>query len=171
MEDSKRFINLTSSYREFLDKIDSILQYDVTTNSKTLNKIHNKIDDIKNLCNLHNSDVNRLLLYCDNTHPTLKKFKDYVILKNVNFLKKVIKDPKYTTFLNNIHTTITTILNRHIDKKHIEEALVSLWNKYLEYWDGYWHSIEVSKNGKIKNIEIVDPYEFEELINLVRKKK
>lgn len=159
MEDNKRFINLTTSYKDFFNNINNDLQHvTIKLDFKKLDKIHKKIEQEAILNNLHNNDLNRLLLYCDNSSPILKSLKNFVILRNVRFLEKVIKDVKYKEFINKL---VNNIKNTSINQ--VEKALTTIWNKYLEYWNGNWHFIDYS-NGKIKSIEILDPEEYKNLI-------
>ncbi len=169
MEENKRFTNLAANYRLFLDSLKPIWEHNQLSNSmsyKKLEKIHKNISAIADSQGIRNSDINRLLLYCDNDHEALRWLKDFAVLRNVKLLEFVIHDPKYNDFLATLSENMPKIGAAPIKKSRLEKALTVLWNKYLSYWDGYWHSIEIV-NGKLKKIEIVDPSEYQKLLDIL----
>lgn len=170
MDASKRIVNLSSTYRTFLDKVDALFataEPSLDTDLKKLDKLHKEVEAAAAALDMQKNEINRLLLHCDNEHPVLHELKNFVVLRNVRLLEKAVKDPKYKDFLNKVSAAASNALDKTIPISQMEKALSTHWNRYLNYWDGYWHAIEYS-NGRIKSIEIVDPNEFQELLNLIK---
>lgn len=164
--DAKKFTNLTGNYKPFLTKIDSLLvEINKDTKLSKLYTIHNTIETIAKENDIYTNDINRLLIYCDNPNPTIKKLKEFTYLKNIKLIEKAIKDSKYKTL---IKTLIEECIKqkKNVNEKKIERTLVLIWNKYFPYWNGFWKYITYEK-GMIKKIEFFDPTDIEELIKLV----
>jgi hypothetical protein len=173
MDASKRIVNLSSTYRTFLDKTGALFATappSLDTDLKKLDKLHKEIEGVATGLDMQKNEINRLLLHCDNEHPVLHELKNFAVLRNVRLLEKAVKDAKYKEFLGKVAASASNALDKPVPVAQMEKALTTLWNRYLNYWDGYWHSIEYS-NGRIKGIEIVDPNEFQELIGILTKKE
>ena len=163
----KKFQNLSIDYRLFLDDVNnklSLINLNKEINLKKLENYKNEINEIGYKYNIHNSDINRLLLQCTNNHNGLNLLKDFTLLRNIKLLEKTIKNSKYLDFINNLKE------KEKLNSKEIDLGLTKFWNKYLTHWDGFWKFIDYS-GGNIKKIEILDPKDYQEFIACLSKDK
>jgi hypothetical protein len=164
--EAKYFSNLNSNYRTFLNKIDELVSnIDKNSNYILLDNIHNSIELIAKELEIYTNDINRILVYCTNTHPTIKKLKDFTYLKNIKLVEKAIKDEKYKLCLNKLLEECNKKLKKQLILKDIETQLIILWNKYFTYWNGFWKYI-IHEKGRIKKVEFIDPTDIDEFIKL-----
>jgi hypothetical protein len=164
--ESKRFTTLNPNYRNFLSNISKLInKIDINFKYLELEILHNQISLIAKENEIYDIDINKLILYCDNTNATLKNLKDLTYLKNIKLVEKTIKDNKYKAFINSLQNEYKKQTGLDITELVLEQKLLKLWEKYFNYWNGFWKFINCDK-GKIKSIEFLDPLDIKELFKI-----
>ena len=156
--DSKKFVNLNANYKDFLGKIEPLLNVELTAETP-MTKLQKIYEDISLLLGggMERNDLNHLLINCNNTNPTLQKLKDYVYLRNLKILEKAVKHSKYKDFV-----TKTKSLKGGSSSKSIDAAFLKTVSPYFHYWDGLWRFIDYS-GGKVRSVDVLDPSDINQL--------
>jgi hypothetical protein len=158
--DSKKFVHLNSSYKDFLCKIEPVLANIELSQNTPMSKLQQTYDEISNIIggsNIERNDLNNMLINCTNTNPTLQKLKDYVYLRNLKILEKTIKTDKYNDFVTKIKN-----LKGGASSKSIDGAFFKVIKPYFGYWDGLWRFIDFNR-GKVRGVDVIDPNDIKQL--------
>ena len=70
--------------------------------------------------------------------------------------------------LNDIKIRVKKIIGKDVSLNTIEKYFVKILKKYKYDWDGLWSMIDVNKKGTIKNINLFDLDDFNELVGFVK---
>lgn len=163
--DSKKFVNLNPTYKEFLNKVDPMIK-DIELNQSTplskLEKVHEDISQLLGGGYIERNDLNHLLVNCSNGNTTLQKLKDVVYLRNLKITEKAIKNDKYKDFVTKTQNI------KGGTSKTIDRAFLNLIQPYFGYWDGLWRFMDYSK-GKIKSIDVLDPEDIKKFNSYLEK--
>jgi hypothetical protein len=165
--DSKKFVNLNATYKEFLGRVEPMIKDIELSQSTSLSKLEKVHDDISQLLgggHIERNDLNHLLINCSNGNSTLQKLKDVVYLRNLKITEKAIKNDKYKDFV----TRMMTSKGGNVTNKKVDKAFLELIRPYFGYWDGLWRFIDHSK-GKIKSIDVLDPEDIEKFNSYLEK--
>jgi len=152
--DSKKFAVLNPEYKTLLSQVEEIFK-DVELKANLplskLQKIHDDIGALLGGGKIERNDLNNLLLNCTNDSVILLKLRDFVYLRNLKILEKVVKDDKYKDFVGRIKN-----LKGGANSNNIDKAFFKLIHPYLHYWDGLWRFVDFSK-GRVKGVNVIDP--------------
>lgn len=135
------------------------------TKHKELNKIYNKINEmfIEQGCDPY--EINSIINSDKIDDEYTKKLRNFVYLKNKNILKEAANTEMWERNIYNIMSYCKNTYNINSDFDKMESAFLQLEKKFVMNWLGYWSTIEMNKNGKIKDINIFDMSDYETIVN------
>jgi hypothetical protein len=102
----------------------------------------------------------------DKKNSMIDILKKIAGLRNKHLVANSYKLPIWKENIKNLKSHISNSLNRQIKDEIIEDSFFYLLKKYKYHWDGLWSIIEL-KNGNIKNINVFDIEDIDEIINYV----
>lgn len=168
-------INLKKTQKEFLKRIDSII--DIKTDildipKNNLYKQYNGLRALMKVLKIDSYDLNDFLNnYNSNSLQSNEK---------VRYIKKLVKCKNMRELIGLKNTEIwkqcIMILKGYCDKvfaskcskESIEDSLIRLMKKYCGHIDGFWTTVSKNKN-KIISIHIVDPMDMHYFIKMMHK--
>ena len=166
--------NLQAKYKKILKKIFEENEYEIPdfdkkTTYNTIIKIYNKIDqifkenefDIYEINNIINSDN----IDCKN----IKKLKKFIYIRNKNILQLASNTKLWKDNIKNIMKYCKETHNFKPSFNLAENAFIELEKKFILNWLGFWSTIEITNNGKIKDINIFDMKEYEFIVDYISK--
>ncbi len=174
---TKKFVNLPSNYKNLLENIKTIFTREIlenlANNNLTFKEILTLYNKIENFCsenNCNSYDLNKMINYYDKKNSIIEILKRITCLRNKYIVYYAKKSEFWNTNLNDIKTRVKKITEKDISLNKIEYFFVKILKKYKYDWDGLWAIIDVNKNGSIKNINLFDLDDFNELVRYVNKK-
>jgi len=174
---TKKFVNLPSIYKKLLDEIKTIFTREILENLANNNLsynetlvLYNKIDElcIHNNCNSY--DLNKMINYYDKKNSIIEILKRIACLRNKYIVYHAKKTDYWNNNLNDIKFRVKKIIGKDVSLNTIEKYFVKILKKYKYDWDGLWSMIDVNKKGTIKNINLFDLDDFNELVEFVKAK-
>lgn len=168
--------NLPRKYREIfkiINKKCNIQSLSEDSSYAELNKTYNIINDILENNNYDayelNNIINSDILLSSNDH--LKDLKKFIYLRNKAVLKKAADTKLWTKNIENITNYCKECYDIITNYDIVEDAFIQLEKTFIFNWMGFWSTIDVSKNGRIKDINIFDINDYDYIINYVKLKK
>jgi len=173
---TKKFVNLPSVYKKLLDDIKYIFTRetleDLASNDLSYNEVlvlYNKIEELCSNNNCNSYDLNKMINYYDKKNSIIEILKRIACLRNKYIVYYAKKSEYWDNNLNDIKIRIKKILGKDISTNTIEKYFVKILKKYKYDWDGLWAIIDVNKKGSIKNINLFDLDDFNELVEYINK--
>jgi len=163
--------NLSKNLKLALDKINFI--YEKGMDYKNINKCYKKINNIFIITNCEVYDINDMLsnYKVKNKYTkTIYNLKKLVKSRNRNIFKLAYKNG-WKKFIQDLRKELNEIFVGKLDNKHVEEGVSHVMKKYNNNWIGYWTIINVNSKGYIKNINLFDMNDYNELKHFLHKKK
>ena len=159
----KKFINLPNKYKIVLEKFIKSLNKDDIKNilNKTieynnLNKIHNNFKKNLQENDCCKYDINKMIRSYGKSNIYLSLLKKMTKLRNNQIVLNASNNKKmWNNNLNNIKSKIKYDIKK-INNNQIEKSFLKLLLKYKKDWDGLSQIVDVSTNGKIKDINLFD---------------
>lgn len=155
----------------FEDEEFNMPKLDKKTPHRTIMKAYTKINKIfkENGCDIYeiNSIINSEKINNDN----VKKLRKFVYLKNKNILKEAANTQLWENNIKNIMNYCKDTYQLNLSFDLTESAFLELEKKFVMNWLGFWSTIDVSKNGKIKNIDMFDMTDYEFIIDYLKNVK
>ena len=174
---TKKFVNLPSVYKKLLDEIKTIFTREILENLASSNLsyndvlvLYNKVEEICNNNNCNSYDLNKMINYYDKKNSIVDILKRIACLKNKYIVYYAKKSEYWDNNLNNIKLRVKKIIEKDVSLNTIERYFVKILKKYKYDWDGLWAIIDVNKKGLIKNINLFDLDDFNELVEFVKNK-
>ena len=174
---TKKFVNLPSVYKKLLDEIKTIFTREIleklASNNLTYNEtlaLYNKIEELCNQNNCNSYDLNKMINYYDKKNSIVEILRRIASLRNKYIVYYAKKTEYWNNNLNDIKMRVKKIIGKDISLNTIERYFVKILKKYKYDWDGLWSIIDVNKKGTIKNINLFDLDDFNELVDFVKNK-
>ena len=171
----KKFVNLPNKYKNLLNEIKSIFTRDILENlSKNeisytqILDLHDKIENICNTCECNSYDINKMIHYYERKNYLIDIIKKIANLRNKYIVFYAKKSEYWDDNLNNIKKRIKKIIDKDIENDLIEKYFIKILMKYKYDWDGLWSIIEINNDGNIKNINLFDIEDFNELVENIK---
>ena len=200
--ESKKFSNLSSNYKNFLQECSNIfnnIELNDNLDLSKLNILHKSIEECLQPNELQISDINHLIenyLKNNNQIINLQKLvhlRNYKIIQillrsgdvshlsdgkrsgNISHLSdgkrsgdvSHLSDGKRSNQWKEFIIKLKSKCNETNTKK-IENSFIKLLEKYLGTWNTIEKFIILDKKNSIKTVEIVDPDDFNFLINILK---
>lgn len=166
MEQDKKFKNLSSLYKNYLDQVEKILaNYDIKKiyEFKDLNNYYNLVNDVNTKLLIVEKDIDHLFKNYEKSNLTISKLKNLLRQRNKIIIRNLLSSKMYQDYLQKL-----SIDNKR-SVKSIDDVLVELMKKYAMTWKCCWSFLEIDDDGHIKRIEIFDINDlnfFREKLNL-----
>lgn len=163
--DNKKFVNLSTQYKNFLNKIKDI---NISNNLSfdELNDLHKNIENIFVQYDLQISDVNHMMENYEKTNNQIDILKKLVYHRNYNYMKMILRSECWKDFIIKLRIKLQD--KKKLTVKQVEEIFIKLLNRHINRWNSLDKYIIMNKRNQIKEIEIIDPedykYIFDELI-------
>lgn len=166
----KKFVNLPSNYRSFLESIKSVLDQNIIKNIanseigfEDINSLHLQIEELGESFNCSSYDINKMINYYDKENFIIEILKKISSTRNKLIVYYAKNSNLWLENLNEIKLKLKKVREIEQDLNNIENAFIKILKKYKYDWDGLWSMIEISKKGKIKNICVFDYNDYIEL--------
>lgn len=164
--ESKKFSNLSSNYKKFLQECSNIFNNIELNNNldlSRLNMIHKSIETCLQPNELQISDINHLIENYLKNNDQIVNLQKLVHLRNYKIIQILLRSGEWKEFIikfkNKCNETNT---------KNVENAFIKLLEKYLGTWNTIDKFIILDKKNSIKTVEIVDPDDYEFLIKILK---
>jgi hypothetical protein len=168
----KKFSNLSLNYKNLLNDIKNLLNNEIiikiANNKIDYSEINNLFVEINNICYKNNCniyDLNKLINFYDKENIIIQILKKLTNLRNRNIIMNSRENKLWEENLKNIQLKLKNLTNKTFEIKKIEDQFIVVLKKYKYYWDGYWHIFDIDNKGNIKNINLFDIEEIEEIKN------
>jgi len=160
--ESKKFVNLPKNYREYLENCNKIINIDINDliDLTLLNQLHKEIEYFLIKHDLQISDINHIIQNYDKENEIINKIKKLIYYRNFKLIKLILRSKIWQTFIINLKSKI----DKELTIKQIENGVVNLFQKYIGTWNTIDKYIKMKKN-EIKEIEIIDPEDYQYIIN------
>jgi hypothetical protein len=157
--ESKTLCNLSSSYKNFLKKLNEEEEFNKInedSNLLSVNKLYDTINTLlKDDC-LQIADINHMMINYEKNNNIIDKIKKISSLRNYLIVTMAIKSSKWPLFIDKLKAEYK------IDKKIAEKKMLNLFQKYIGTWNTIDKFFIMNENGtKIKKITIIDPDDIE----------
>jgi hypothetical protein len=165
--ESKKFVNLTSEYKNFLtdcEKITNLSQLDGKTSLNEIYGIYTQVAKYLDQTGLQISDINHLVTNYSKPNVQIDQLKKLIYYRNYYLILNCIRTDQWKEFIKGIKTN-----NKDLKTKDIENATLKLLEKYMGSWNTIEKIIVIDKKGSIKSIELVDPDDWNFIFNLLKK--
>ena len=153
MEPDKKFKNLSTQYRNYLDEVNKILiSYNpkIEYSFKDLNNYYNMINDINTKLLIVEKDIYHLFKNYEKTNENIYKLKNLLKQRNKIIIRNLLSSNLYQEYIKKL-----SIENKR-SIKNIEDTLTELMKKYAMTWRCCWSFLQIDDNGHIKSIELFD---------------
>ena len=163
MEKDKKFKNLSSQYKNYLDEISKILvTYDVKKeySFQEINTIYNIISNINEKHLIVERDISHLFINYEKSNEFISKLRDLLRKRKKEIIKNLLTSELYKSFINKLS------IEYKKSSSTIEKIIDELIKKYAMTWKCCWSFVEVDSSGNIKKIELFDISD----INFIREK-
>jgi len=164
--ESKKFVNLTSNYKNFLldcENIFKLVELNDSLSIEKLNELHMAI----NLCiqsnELQISDINHLIQNYSKPNDQVNNLKKFVYLRNYLIIKILLRSSKWKDFISKLKIKCNST-----NTKDVENAFIKLLEKYLGIWNTIDKIINLDKRNNIKIVEIIDPDDYSFIFNILK---
>ena len=171
---TKKFINLPNKYKNLLNEIKLIFTREILENLakneisyQNLLDLHNKIEDICNSNDCNSYDINKMINYYEKKNSIIDILKKIASLRNKYIVLHAQKSEFWNKNLNDIKLKIKKNKGKDIEIDIIEKYYIKILKKYKYNWDGLWSTIEINNKGNIKNVNLFDIDDYNELIELL----
>ena len=173
---TKKFVNLSAKYKDILDKIIKIFnKKDIkniannTLSSKRIFEIFNNINELLNKNDCGPYDINHIIINYDKKNVIIDILKKYINLKNKLIISTATKSYLWKKFIKQILNKYNKLFTIKINYDIIEKAFFYLLKKYKIDWLGYWTIIDINNTGTIKNINIFDTEDIDNMLLFIAK--
>lgn len=166
--ESKKFVNLSAEYRNFLtscEKNKDLSLIDGSTTFSDIYLIYKKVEKDLFDCDLQISDINHLVTNYSKTNEQVEKLKKLIYYKNYYIITNSLRTEEWKKFINSLKTKCPDTKT-----KYIEQSVIKLLEKYMGTWNTVENIIVIDKKGLIKKIELVDPDDYDFIFNNLVKK-
>jgi hypothetical protein len=153
MEQDKKFKNLNTRYKTYLDEISKVfITYDLKKqySYQDINAIYETISKINEKNLIVEKDIDHIFKNYEKINETISKLKNLIMQRNKIIIKNLLSSELYKIFIDKLANDYKT------DKKNIETIILELIKKYSMVWKCCWSFIEVDSNGLIKKIQLFD---------------
>jgi len=153
MDQEKKFKNLNSRYKTYLDEISKVfITYDPKKQHsyQEINLIYETISKINEKNLIVEKDIDHIFKNYEKTNETITKLKNLIMQRNKIIIKNLLTSELYKNYLNKLALEYKT------DKNKIETILLELIKKYSMVWKCCWSFIDIDTNGMIKKIQLFD---------------
>ena len=171
---TRDFVNLPFNYRHFLDNLKLILDNDLLKrlhsndiSYKEILKLHNDVNNIAEKYDCSSYEINRILNYYKKDNVLIEILKKISSIRNKYIVYYSKKSKYWNENLKNIKNKIKDYNNKNVDLSKIEAAFMKILKKYKYDWDGLWSVIEIGSSGKIKNIDLFDLDDMNEITDMI----
>jgi len=163
MEKDKKFKNLNSQYKNYLEEISKILSsYEVKKeySFQELNLIYNMISNINEKNLIIEKDIDNLFKNYEKSNIIISKLEDLLKKRNKIIIKSLLNSDLYKNFINKLS------IEYKKSYKIIDSIILELLKKYSMSWKCCWSFLEINLDGIVKKIELFDLND----INFIREK-
>ena len=171
---TKKFVNLPSKYKNLLNEIKLIFTREILENLakneisyQNLLELHNKIEDLCKSNNCNSYDINKMINYYEKKNSIIDIIRKIASLRNKYIVLNAKKSEFWNRNLNDIKLKIKKNKGKDIRIDVIEKYFIKILKKYKYHWDGLWSTIEINSKGNIKNVNLFDLDDYNELIELL----
>ena len=112
-------------------------------------------------------EINRILSYYKKDNIIIEILKKISSIRNKYIVYYSKKSKYWNENLKNIKNKIKGYNNKNVDIAKIELAFMKILKKYKYDWDGLWSVIEISSSGKVKNIDLFDLDDMNEITDMI----
>ena len=200
--ESKKFSNLSSNYKNFLQECSNIfnnIELNDNLDLSKLNILHKSIEECLQPNELQISDINHLIENYLKNNDQIINLQKLVHLRNYKIIQILLRsgdvshlsDGKRSGNISHLsdgkrsgdvsHLSDGKRSNQwkefiiklkskcnETNTKKIENSFIKLLEKYLGTWNTIEKFIILDKKNSIKTVEIVDPDDFNFLINILK---
>lgn len=164
--ESKKFSNLSSNYKKFLQECSSIfnnIELNDNLDLLDLNVLQKSIETYLQPNELQISDINHLIENYLKNNDQIVNLQKFVHLRNYKIIKILLRSSQWKEFIIKLKSKCNKT-----NTKNIENAFIKLLEKYLGTWNTIDKFIILDKKNSIKTVEIVDPDDYEFLIKILK---
>ena len=166
--ESKKFSNLSSNYKKFLQECSNIfnnIELNDNLDLSRLNMIHKSIETCLQPNELQISDINHLIENYLKNNDQIINLQKLVHLRNYKIIQILLRssDSQWKEFIIKLKNKCN-----ETNIKNVENAFIKLLEKYLGTWNAIDKFIILDKKNSIKTVEIVDPDDYEFLIKIIK---
>jgi hypothetical protein len=164
--ESKKFSNLSSNYKKFLQECSNTfnnIELNDNLDLSRLNMIHKSIETCLQPNELQISDINHLIENYLKNNDQIVNLQKLVHLRNYKIIQILLRSGEWKDFIIKLKNKCS-----NTNTKNIENAFIKLLEKYLGTWNTIDKFIILDKKNSIKTVEIVDPDDYEFLIKIIK---
>jgi len=164
--ESKKFSNLSSNYKKFLQDCLNIfnnIELNDNLDLAHLNVLHKSIETCLQPNELQISDINHLIENYLKNNDQIVNLQKLVHLRNYKIIKILLRSNQWKDFIIKLKNKCN-----ETNTKNIENSFIKLLEKYLGTWNTIDKFIILDKKNSIKTVEIVDPDDYEFLIKILK---
>lgn len=159
----KKFVNLSSNYKNFLNNCSNIFNNVNLTDELELDELNNYKSQVESLLinyDMQISDINNLIENYDKKNDQIINFKKLIYIRNYNLLQLVLRSDQWKNFIIKLKNKCIEKTEKNISNKQIEHIFIGLLEKYIGSWNTLDKFIIFNKKNNIKDIEIIDPEDY-----------
>lgn len=164
--ESKKFSNLSSNYKKFLQECFNIFNNIELNNNldlARLNIIHKSVETYLQPNDLQISDINHLIENYLKNNDQIVNLQKLVYLRNYKIIQILLRSSEWKEFIIKLKNKCN-----EPNTKNVENSFIKLLEKYLGTWNTIDKFIILDKKNSIKTVEIVDPDDYEFLIKIIK---
>jgi hypothetical protein len=164
--ESKKFSNLSSNYKKFLQECSNTfnnIELNDNLDLSHLNILHKSIETCLQPNELQISDINHLIENYLKNNDQIVNLQKLVHLRNYKIIKILLRSNQWKDFIIKLKNKCN-----ETNTKNIENSFIKLLEKYLGTWNTIDKFIILDKKNSIKTVEIVDPDDYEFLIKILK---
>jgi hypothetical protein len=153
MDQEKKFKNLNSRYKIYLDEISKLfLSYETKKDYsfQEINIIYETVSKINEKNLIVEKDIDHIFKNYEKSNEIILKLKNLLTKRNKIIIKNLLSSEIYKNYLNKLAQEYKKTIN------DIEPILLELIKKYSMTWKCCWSFLEIDKNGNIKKIQLFD---------------
>lgn len=173
---TKKFVNLPSNYKKLLVDVKSIFTREILENLAANNlsfketlALYNTIEELCSNNNCNSYDLNKMINYYAKKNSIVDILRRIACLRNKYIVFHAKKSDYWNNNLDDIKLRVKKITSKDYNNDIIESAFVKILKKYKYDWDGLWSIIDVGSKGNIKNVNLFDLEDFDELVKYISK--
>ena len=164
--ESKKFSNLSSNYKKFLQECSNIfnnIELNDNLDLSKLNLLHKSIEEYLQPNELQISDINHLIENYLKNNDQIINLQKLVYLRNYKIIQILLRSSEWKEFIIKLKNKCN-----EPNTKNVENSFIKLLEKYLGTWNTIDKFIILDKKNSIKTVEIVDPDDYEFLIKIIK---
>ena len=164
--ESKKFSNLSSNYKKFLQECSNTfnnIELNDNLDLAHLNLLHKSVETCLQPNELQISDINHLIENYLKNNDQIVNLQKLVHLRNYKIIKILLRSNQWKEFIIKLKSKCN-----ETNTKNIENSFIKLLEKYLGTWNTIDKFIILDKKNSIKTVEIVDPDDYEFLIKILK---